>query len=290
MNKRDSTQLALLLLLFSLFVGCATIEKETAATLNMKPAIKIKNIQSLTADSRQILAKHAAAEEIYFIVHPSYFLFFHEDSFIASRDGSLSVVQIFIDSVRPQSPPIIQLMKEYERTQMEFISSSKSKKRIIILILPGGYLNSKQYIYREGTDEYARYLNQIALDSDTLFYLESVNSTSGKLASDDQRVLQNFLKDIGAARISVGGGYVGRCQEEFYKYLLEIWPEDKLAIVPELSAFSPNDISDSTAKMLLTSEKKLNPWAAKYFLKNGGLKNLSSKVNIRSLSADEPSN
>lgn len=281
--------LSILLLVFFL-AGCATLEPEPVISSHPKPALRIKNIHSVNADFIQNLIKTAATDEVYFIVHPSYYLFFHENAVQTARNDSLNVVQVFINSVLPQSPPLLQLMREYERSQMEFISSSKMKKRIVILVLPGGYLNSKQYTYQQGTDEYARYLNQFANDSDTLLYLESVTTTSGRLTVYDQRALQNFLKEIGVAKILVGGGYVGRCQEEFYKYLLESWPENKLAIVPELSAFSPSDISESTAKMLLTSEKKLNPWAVKYFLKNGGLKNLSSKVNIRSLSDEEPSN
>ncbi|MGE5893563.1 MAG: hypothetical protein ACM34I_05865, partial [bacterium] len=175
------------------------------------------------------------------------------------------------------------LLQEYERREMEFLSSSVSQNRIIITVLPGKYLLSKNYNYTGVSDEYSRYLNDVAQDSPFLFYVETKNTNTGRLNDREMNALLNFIREMNPISIFIGGGYIGRCQEQFHDALTKALPNAPVSVVPELSAISPNDITESTAKMLLTSDKKLNKWALNYFLKNGGLKKFKVNINITNM-------
>jgi hypothetical protein len=262
--------------------GCAGVGgiKNTAYTHN--PQLSATNLRDLPSDFEKNLKGKINAEELYVFVHPSYFIFFHRNKLGLAKKASGNLVQTFINMKFLDERPKLRLMKEYERTEMEFLSSAARDGKLVLLVLPGGYLNSKQYVYRNGTDEYTRYLNDVTQRSDTVFYIETISSTSGKLDEYDEQLLVRFLKKAGVKKIYIGGGYVGRCQKEFYKFVSRVWPMDDVAIVPEISSFSPHDVSDSTAKMLLTSDMKLNILAAQYYIKNSVLRELD--VNLKPLS------
>lgn len=283
MRKGSLKSFFLGILTVALLSGCAGVDRTETYSRPHKPSLSIKNVHDLSESFIREISSSADTKDVFFLVHPSYYIFFHENPFYLTPGGPKNAVQTFIESSLSETSPIVRLMKDYEQKEMEFIASAGNNKKIVILILPGNYQNAKQFRYRNEVDEYARYINESSGTSTTVFYIESTHSTTGKIDPYDQKALVNFLKKIDAQRIFLGGGYIGRCQEEFYKFLMEVWPEEKLAIIPEISAFSPNDISDSTAQMLMNAENRLDPRAAKYFLKNGGLESLSKKINIGSI-------
>lgn len=273
--------------LMASFTGCAGIKADHHANdyrtdaPKGKNALNIQNLHDLTYASIEELRKNVGIREVYIIVHPSYYIFFDKKPFRVRPDKTKNAVQSFLNTEFRDSESVIHLLKDYEREEMKLFTSSQKNERIIILVLPGRYGQSKQYLYKNGHDEYARYLNDATRDSASVFYIESKNASSGKISEFDKSVLIDFLKKLGVKKVLIGGGYVGRCQEEFYKMLSESWNEEDMAIIPEISAFSPNDITDSTAKMLLTADRKINPRAAKYFIKNGGLETLGKKLNVK---------
>jgi hypothetical protein len=54
--------------------------------------------------------------------------------------------------------------------------------------------------------------------------------------------------------VLIGGGYIGRCQREFYTQLKSYLGQGSMPIfiVPEYSTISPDDISDSEARYIVT--------------------------------------
>lgn len=265
-------------------MSCSSFDTKTGySASDLDPDLSIKNLRHLAQNSDDISNIKANTNDIYLIVHPSYYLFFEKHSFNVVPSRERNVVEEFTQMIFYSKDPVVKLMKVYERNEMEFIASSREDGRIVLLILPGKYATSNNYIYKNGIDEYARYLNDIAKNSNTIFYVESIKTNSGKIAKSDMDMILDFLQETDAKNIFVGGGYIGRCQEEFHKQLLTVWPHDKIAVIPEISAFSPNDMNDSTAKMLLTYEMKLNTIAANYFIKNGGLKSLNTTPNLKNL-------
>jgi len=245
----------------------------------LRPSFKFMSIHELPEGFETELKDRVNTTNVFIIVHPSYYLFFGKNNPLPVIDPGRNVVATFINTDMVDQRPFIDLMKLYERTEVEFFSNTSDEPRLIILVMPGRYLSSKIYMYRGGDDEYARYLNEVISDKDAVFYVESIRSSTGKMSKRSRRALKKFLWKIKARNIYIGGGYVGRCQKEVYKIVSKMWPDDRIAIIPDISSFSPRDVSDSTAKMLLTNDTKLNTWSASYYIKNGILKNF--EVNLK---------
>ncbi len=274
----------IVLLLVSL-AGCLSLEKrqdvsdsavrETGHSNSYTFALKeLKGIQS----APEGIVK---TEEAYIIVHPSYYLFFQKKPITIAPSETKNIVTTFTEMNFPAENTILNLMKIYESRESAFLSSAQHDKKLVILITPGKYHQSRTYLYKNAVDEYARYINETTHGADSVFSIESEGTDTGRIAKQDMDALIRYLKQRGVQNILIGGGYVGRCQEEFYRALSKEWPENTIALIPELSAFSPSDISETTARMLLTPDQNLNIMAANYFIKNGGIKKLGNKPNLR---------
>jgi len=266
-----------IVLFLPLTFGCASMRSKEVP----RPALTFMSISELPEGFEKDLVQKVATRNVYIIVHPSYYLFFGKNNPLPALAPGKNVVTTFLETDQIERRPFIDLMKYYERTEIEFLSSSSPKGKLIILVMPGKYLSSKLYLYRDGKDEYARYLNEVINGDNAVFYVESIRSSSGRMSKKERHALKNFLRKVKAQNIYVGGGYVGRCQKEVYKVMSRMWPDNRLAIIPDLSSFSPRDVSDSTAKMLLTDNLELNNWSATYYIKNGILKDF--EVNLRNL-------
>jgi len=73
------------------------------------------------------------------------------------------------------------------------------------------------YGYISGLDEYARYINEMSNMSDTFMYMESQTNDTGFLDKNNLEILSDFLNDIGVKNIMLGGGYLGKCLDDFYE-------------------------------------------------------------------------
>ncbi len=269
--------------IITLFVGCSSLEKHSDLSGIGQHQLSISNLNDLPQDN---YINFADKENAYIIVHPSYYIFMDEKPFDLDPDASKNAVESFIENDEISGSSYISLMKAYEWNEMNFIMNAGQQKKLVILILPGMYLKSKHYVYKNSSmgDQFARYLNHVTHDSYTIFYLETIKTTSGEISSDDIVRLVNFLRKHGTKNIYIGGGYVGRCQEEFYKLLMPKWPAENIALISEISAFSPDDIKDSTSQLLLTTNMKINEWAVNYLIKNKLLDTLETSPNTKTLS------
>lgn len=277
----------ILVLLLLLPLGCAGVTYETAREI--REPLLIKNLRDLPAASRAELETKWSGSEVYIIVHPSYYLFFHEKPFAVPSSDSKNIVGTFLENEFADSDAVIDLMKAYEKAEMDFMALAKQKNTHVILLIPGNYLTSHHYIFRDGPDEYTRYINELTGDSEDVIYIESMSANTGKMFREDQTLLLNFLRKAGIVKIYLGGGYVGRCQKEFYNFLSNEWSKDDIAIIPEISSFSPTDLTGPTAKMLLAADRRLNSAAANFFIHNGGVRGLSAsnKPNLKNVSVSE---
>lgn len=280
--KFKTLALVALLMLLGSCVGLELRDKPYNASAQHLSTIP--HISAVSGEFAERLKQRVNTDRVYIIVHPSYYLFFHKKPFTINRDETKNVVETFINPDFPDASPIVKLMKAYHHAESDFISSSQKSRRLVILLLPGGYQSARQYLYKGDSDEYARYINDFIGDSETVLYLESENASSGVIRKSDLDTLLALFRRLGTKTILLGGGYVGRCQEEFYKLMSRVWPEEYLAVVPEISAFSPDDISDSKANMFLNPDKSLNVLAVQYFLRSGTLASMRKNVNVRTLS------
>lgn len=92
-----------------------------------------------------------------------------------------------------------------------------------------------------GHDEYARYLNDITTMSESIVYVECREAGNGFVENQDLEMLAAFLKHAGAKNILLGGGYLGRCVDGFYRSIRKHYPYEQIYFAPELSAIRPND-------------------------------------------------
>lgn len=242
--------------------------------------LSLANLNTLSPDQYERYRKYVDHGSAYIFVHPSYSLFFDakKPGFLkrsADRHGSI------VDSFLETSPDTAVAVLEQEQLKFEknFIEYLTTEEKLVILVLPRDYRHAMNYGYTEGPDEYARYLNGIANGSPAILYLESESSSSGKLLADDLIPLLSFLKAVGAETMLIGGGYVGRCQKEFYQYMTNFTAADRYYIVPELSTFSPEDISEETAAGFIENSR-LNVQACAAYVKF----RMQGNVRIRHLS------
>jgi len=108
----------------------------------------------------------------------------------------------------------------------------------------------------------------------------SENTSSGTLNMSEMVHLYVFLQalKVNQSRVMIGGGYIGRCQREFYTQLTTYLDRSVTYIVPEMSTISPEDITDSEAMAILGSLMQQNFTPVKQFIdkKTHGSANVSS--------------
>lgn len=280
-----------IVLVIMALVGCLSLEKRQDASDGAVHEIEhtesyaftLKNLGDLSPESENV----NKTKEAFIIVHPSYYLFFQKKPYTIEPSETKNIVKTFTEMNFPVESNILNLMKIYESRESAFLASARNDNKLVILITPGKYHQARTYLYKNAYDEYARYINEATNGANSIFAVESEGTDTGRVAKEDMDRLVRYLKQRGVENILIGGGYVGRCQEEFYRNLSKEWPKDAIAVIPELSAFSPSDISETTAKMLLTPDRNLNIIATNYFIKNGGIKKLGSKPNLRAVADQE---
>ncbi len=214
--------------------------------------VGIMKLNDLAAAQYAAYRKYAENGTVYIFVHPSYYLFFHAKKPVITRNQDHppgSIVDAFL--AESYNDAVMRLEQQQQQNEKRFIEYLTTSERLVILVLPREYARSTNYAYGEGPDEYARYLNEIANGSPSILYIESETSSSGKLLSSDLIPLLSFLEAADAKSILIGGGYVGRCQKEFYHYITSFALSGTYAIVPEISTFSPEDVSEMMASRFL---------------------------------------
>lgn len=192
---------------------------------------------------------------VYIIVHPAYYTFFHDsDLFPDNLTGATvrNAMDRFLSTTAYSDKA--KLMKAQEKVLRDFLEYASTEKRLVIMILPKGYKEFSAYKYRDAQDEYLRFLNEVTNESGSVLYLYSRKPSRGTLGEKDRKTLLKFLYAVRPREILLGGGYVGRCLDDFYRDLEQSYGEDKLYLVPEISAVSPADMSDKMSVDVISGE------------------------------------
>lgn len=161
------------------------------------------------------------------------------------------------------------LMEHQFEAEARFIVSQAAQGRIVILIVPGNYEKDSTAPFA-----YASYLNSMA--GPAVFSLLSETSSNGTISTSDVVTLFHFLQSLRAKRVVIGGGYIGRCQREFHKQLTSYLDGDKVFVLREASAISPQDVSHEKADRILSSLKQRDYSSVEDFMKD----KLGDEVNI----------
>lgn len=173
---------------------------------------------------------------MYIIVHPAYYLFFHDET--TSGDGK--EIEEYLQRVTLTKTSLF--LREQERALRDFLEITSTRNRLTLIILPGNYREYSGYKYRYGDDKFARYINEVTNDSKAVIYLYSEKPNRGTLSSESKNLLINFIEAVKPDRIVLGGGYLGRCLEDFFRQISPIFKDGTVEIEPWISALSPDDL------------------------------------------------
>ena len=229
--------ICILVSVLSLTTGCATagrprpVASRFSDILSLYPQTldPLKMPQLLTTGDDPALHS-PAPRDIYIIVHPAYAIFVRD----LTKDAFPDVKYI--------------LQKRQFYNEAKFIASESLAGNIVILIIPGRYTTNSAYPL-----SYTAYLNNMTWGSNSVYYIYSESPNSGGLSIDDMVSLYRILRGMNARRVLVGGGYIGRCQREFFNQLTTYLDSIPAFIVPEISTISPEDISEEEAATMLKS-------------------------------------
>lgn len=237
-----------------------TVEKSPEWIREAYKGIKLKRLLNIPPDQYADYSKYLSNGNLYVIVHPSFYPFFETDLVLSSKSDSVdlpvkNLVERFYDKATFYMPNI-KVMQEQEKLMKKFLEYASIEKKLILLIVPRDYKEHLSYGYREGLDEYARYVNEITNMSDSVIYMESADWATGYIKPEDLSVLKKFVNAVRPQRIIIGGGYIGRCLENFYRTITV--PFNNVFVSPEISAASPQDLNNEWGNRLLTEDGKIN--------------------------------
>lgn len=210
-------------------------------------SLKVRKLRDIPPSDYKSFSQYLYNKNVYIIVHPAYYLFFQNK--VAAPPGeftggfpALNLVDRFTRDLPPDASPGLKAMVEQGRLLEDFLQYFSTEKRLVILILPRDYLSHLSYGYVPGQDEYARYLNEITNMSESVLYLESSSWETGSLADEDLEMLTSFIRKVGGRNILVGGGYLGKCLDNFYETIRKNFKHRDIFIVVELAALAPLEI------------------------------------------------
>lgn len=175
--------------------------------------------------------------ELYIIVHPAYSVFFHDR--LPTFSYNTPVDDFINESFYSKG---MRFLQEQERALRDFLEITSTRKRLILLVLPGNYWDHSGFAYRDLSDGFAHYINSVTNSSESVLYLFSEKPTRGGLSQRYREVLSSFLMEVNPRTVRIGGGYLGRCVSDFYRDIVKMVPEDRVSVAGEISAISPEDI------------------------------------------------
>lgn len=216
--------------------------------------LMIRRLSNISSKEFLQYRKYLDNGAAYILVHPAFFTFFHYTKKKERNNDSeelykLNIIE-FLLKLKPSTPQFAVLQAQ-ERRMRDFMEFKSTQKKLLIVVIPDKYWEYSGYTYRNGLDEYKRFLNEATNFSSSVVFVESRSPNRGYLTDDDAVKLMEFLLTIKAEKIYVGGGYVGRCLEDFYSLLTREYGSKGIFVVPELSDISPRELNSSMSNRLL---------------------------------------
>ncbi|HAK60213.1 MAG TPA: hypothetical protein DCO77_07490 [Nitrospiraceae bacterium] len=237
--------------LFCLFLfGCVSHTREQVSKVpfadsvsRYRQADETLSIGKLTRGTSEAFAHRHGTVDISILVHPAY--------------------SVFIDGVTEKnySDAMFNLLRHQFESESGFIEDQAQAGEIVILILPAGSVSRTTHHL-----SYTSYLNRVSSSGNSVLYLFSRSASSGSLARQDMLALYHFLRSVNPRRVLIGGGYIGRCQEEFFHQFVTYFDGMPIFFVPEISTISPKDLSASEASGIVKSIERHDYGPVKAFI------------------------
>lgn len=212
-----------------------TIERHPAWITLATRMFMIKHLNDIARSDYVNYRQYLDRGTLYIIVHPAYYVFFH------SRDGYESAGSP-LDAFLSEHffTKEMRFLQEQERALRDFLEITSARKRLVLLILPDG---NEGHAHKSRVDEYTRYINSVTNGAESVIYLFSEKPNRGSLPRETEARLHDFIEALAPERILIGGGYVGRCVDEFCsEFSARSGNRWKTTVAGEISAFSPEDL------------------------------------------------
>lgn len=262
-----------------------TVENDVAWRRRAYEKFLIRSLDEVDERDYEGYARYLDGGAVYIIVHPAYYTFFQGGDPSSYENRSLFAGSNAVD--RFLSEPVYfsttRLIRAQEKILRDFLEYMSTDGKLVILILPGGYQEYAGYKYRKASDEYMRFINETTNESASVLYVFSKKPNRGTLDERQRKSLMKFLLAVRAKEILVGGGYMGRCLEDFYKEI-EQYYGDRLYVVPEITSISPSDVSYGDASDLLLPDGAIDTARFSERLRTHFMGNPETRPNIKNLS------
>lgn len=223
----------------------ATFKKSAEWLQEAYRGLMVRRLNDIPRGDFSAYRQYLVNQEVYIIVHPGYFAFFENENPYPPRETTgLYPAENLMERIGRYAASEHQnllIMVEEERLLREFLEFMAADKRLVILILPGDFRRNVSAKTPGGPDEYVRYINDLTNGSESIIYMETEKQSSGYLTRQDLESLSTFLAHTGAKRVMFGGGYVGKCLDNFFSQFAGIFRQGNVYLVPEISAVSPMD-------------------------------------------------
>jgi len=261
-NKIAQSIVFVVLALGGIGSGCATVEQtgayqhRTSDILSGYPQSRDPlKLQRITSTPISIDPASTGNGEVFIIVHPAYSAFFRDpakDRYSEAKD--------------------LMVRKQFDN-ETSAITAQAASGKLVVLVLPGKYAEDSH-----SPLSYISYLNSLMADGRQLYYVLSDTSSAGSLPMNDMVSLYSFITVNKAKKVMIGGGYIGRCQREFYNQLTTYLDKSFAYVVPEMSVVSPDDVSEEEALTIASSVTMhdFSPVRAFIDKKTGGKANILS--------------
>jgi hypothetical protein len=267
-----------------------TVEEDPEWIRRAYSGLMVRKLNNIRVSEYKKYRKYLDNGAAYIIVHPAFFPFFHFPGKLPLVEGDTFVPKHNVVERLLNLPPPDEkfaLLQAQERRMRDFLEFMSERKKLVIVVVPRHYDRYKGYKYRKDNDEYTRYLNEVTNFSESVIFAESRSPNRGYLTDEDGIRLMEFLLSVDAKTIYLGGGYIGRCLEDFYKLLTDEFGPEDIYVVPELSDVSPREINSKMAKYLLLPNGEINEAAATDNLVNDVYHIQETKPSIRHLPGEE---
>ena len=259
-NKIPYTILCSAVLVVSLALsGCATVDQPGPASgrnLDILGGYPQTNEALMTRKLTASVKPHSVSSDVFIMVHPAYSIFFRDLNKKKYSDATSSLLRQQFDN------------------EAKLIADQAGAGKIVILVVPGNYADDSI-----SPLSYVSYLNTVTAGAKSVYYVLSETSSSGSLPMNEMVNLYQFLQTVKDGKVMIGGGYIGRCQREFYNQLTTYIDSSRAYLVPELSSISPDDVSEGEALRILSSLQQQDYTPVRMFID----KKTKGKANILSL-------
>jgi hypothetical protein len=250
--KRGTT--IIIVIIIALIGGCATSRIDPNYTYS-SAYLTITQLRDTPQRHYDNYKKYIHNGTAYVIVHPAYYDFFH-------KKGK-----------HPIDEYVHRFISKQTKIERDFIANAIHNEELVLFILPGKWYSK----------EYVTYINDLTRGSESILFMESRNAGSGALHQEDIKALSDFFKEIGVTNVIVGGGYIGRCQNNVYARLSEMFGTEHVAIAPEISSFSPSDVSPAIIKMFTADGGIMEPKVISSFIRTFNTDKDNETITIRNL-------